>query len=114
MKIINTTKNVILADNVVVAQTTVSRLKGLLFYKEFRNREALIIKPCNSIHTFFMRFPIDVIFVGSNDKILKIHQGIKPFKVTPVYFKSKFVIELPAGIVEATNTTESDILSIKA
>ena len=113
MKIINTTKNVTLADNVALAQTAVSRLKGLLFYKEFRNGQALIIKPCNSIHTFFMRFPIDVIFLGANDKIIKIHQGMKPFKATPIYFKSNFVIELPAGIVEATGTTASDILSIE-
>jgi hypothetical protein len=113
MKIINTSKNVTLADNVVLAQTAVSRLKGLLFYKEFKKGEALIIRPCNSIHTFFMRFPIDVIFVGANDKIVKIHQGIKPFKVTPIYFKSDFVIELPAGILEATGTTASDILLVE-
>lgn len=113
MKINNTTKNVILADNVTLAQTVLARLKGLLFRKEFRNGEALIIKPCNSIHTFFMRFPIDVIFIDSNDKIVKIRKEIKPFRATPVYFKSKFVIEFPSGTVEVTNTTESDILLIE-
>jgi len=112
MKIINTTKNVTLADNVILTQTTLARLRGLLFRKEFRKGEALIIKPCNSIHMFFMSFPIDVIFVDSNDRIVKIHKGIKPFRATPVYFKSKFAIELPAGTLEGTNTTESDTLTV--
>ncbi|MGA2775793.1 MAG: DUF192 domain-containing protein [Candidatus Omnitrophota bacterium] len=113
MKIINITKNAILADNTILAQTVLARLKGLLFRKEFRNGEALIIKPCNSIHTFFMRFPIDVIFIDSNNKIVKIRKGIKPFRATPVYFKSKFVIELPSGTAAAANTEESDQLSIE-
>jgi uncharacterized membrane protein (UPF0127 family) len=113
MKIINTTKNMILADNATMAQTVLTRLKGLLFRKELKNGEALIIEPCNSIHTFFMRFPIDAIFIDSNHKIVKIYKVIKPFRATPVYFKSKLVIELPAATVEVTNTVESDILSIE-
>ena len=113
MQIINTTKNTVLADYVIFAQTTLSRLKGLLFRPYFRKGEALIIKPCNSVHTFFMRFSIDLLFVDSENKVVKTYRGIKPFKVTPICFKSKFAIELPSGIVAATNTAEFDILSIK-
>jgi len=112
MKIINITKNAILADNATLAQTILTRLKGLIFKIELKKGQALIIKPCNSIHTFFMRFKIDVLFVSSENKVIKIYKGMKPFRVTSVYLKSAFVIEFPSGIATATNTEESDQLSI--
>jgi hypothetical protein len=113
MRIINITKNTILADNVTLARTALTRLKGLLFEKELKKGEALIIRPCNSIHTFFMRFKIDVLFVDSKNRIIKIYKEIRPFRLTPVYFKSAFSIELPSGTAAATNTSESDQLSIE-
>ncbi len=72
VKIINKTKNTILAEEAYIADTVFSRVKGLLGKQSLDEGSALIIKPCNSIHTFFMRFPIDVFFVDRNNKIVKI------------------------------------------
>lgn len=110
MKIINKTKNTTLSDKVIIADTPLTRLKGLLGKKEFKNGEALIIKPCNSIHTFFMRFAIDVLFVGKDNRVIKVLQRLMPFRLTPVYFHSRLVIELPAGTLETTSTREGDTL----
>jgi len=112
MKIINKTKNNLLADNVSFADTSFKRIKGLLGRGQLNRGEALIIRPCNSIHTFFMRFAIDVLFVDRNNRIVKAMPNLKPFCITGVYFTADKVIELPAGIIQSTDTQFGDILEI--
>jgi len=70
MKIINETKGTVLAENVIVANTFFGRIIGLLNRSEILPGEALLIRPCNSVHTFFMKFPIDVVFVSKDHRIL--------------------------------------------
>ncbi|MFH1442005.1 MAG: DUF192 domain-containing protein [Candidatus Omnitrophota bacterium] len=113
MKIINNTKNTILAEEAYIADTVFTRVKGLLGKQSFDEGSALIIKPCNSIHTFFMRFTIDVVFVNSNNAVVKILPKIAPNKISGVYFKAYFAIELPAGTVEKTSTIIGDLLEFK-
>ncbi|MFA5144921.1 MAG: DUF192 domain-containing protein [Candidatus Omnitrophota bacterium] len=113
MKIINKTKNTILAQNAIVADTVFKRAKGLLGRKDLKQGEALILKPCNSIHTFFMQFPIDVLFVNRHNQIIKAILSLKLWSLTPVYFNAAFVIELPAGTLELTSTQENDILALE-
>lgn len=110
MKIINQTKDKVLAEEVFVADTVGKRIKGLLGRKEFSYPEALILKPANSIHTFFMRFPIDVLFVDKSNKVIKKICCFRPFRISLVYFQSRLVIELPAGVVQASFTSEGDFL----
>ena len=58
---------------------------------------ALYIRPCNSIHMFFMRFPIDAVFVDADGKILRLYPSLRPWRVTRIVRKAKACIELPAG-----------------
>lgn len=94
----NGTKN-LLADRVAIADTVISRLKGLMFEKELKENHALILYPCNSIHMFFMRFPIDVIYTDENFAVVKTVKNIKPWKVDFGHSKAKYTIELPIGTV---------------
>ena len=110
--LINQTKNTILAEDIYFADTPFKRLKGLLGRKNLNRGEALIIKPCNSIHTFFMRFPIDVLFLDRNNQAVQIIPSLKPFRLTRIYFKANLVIELPSGTINATNTHIGDRLQI--
>ena len=112
MKIINQTKKIVLAENANLADTPFKRIKGLIGRRSLRDGEALIIKPCNSIHTFFMNFPIDVIFVGKNHKIVKIISGLAPFRLSPIYLGSAYVIELSAGTVSPESAVVGDNLSL--
>ncbi|MBP7215872.1 MAG: DUF192 domain-containing protein [Candidatus Omnitrophica bacterium] len=113
MQIANLTKNTVLATNAFVAKSFFTRLKGLLGRKQLPQNEALIIQPCNAIHTFFMRFSIDVVFLDKNDVVIKVIHALKPFRITATYFKASKVIELPSGVLQATSTTESDILQFR-
>lgn len=111
--IINKTKNKTIANVVCLADTPLKRMKGLLGRKSLGVLEAMVIKPCNSIHTFFMRFPIDVLFVDKNSKVVKGIADMPPFRLSPIYLASQFVVELPAGTIQSTNTTEGDQIAIE-
>lgn len=75
---------------------------------------ALIIKPCNSVHTLFMKFPIDILFLDKNNKVVKVKHSLKPFRITAIYFNARIVIELPAGTAKATNTREEDSIAFES
>jgi uncharacterized membrane protein (UPF0127 family) len=113
MKVFNKTKNTVLASRAVLADTFSSRFIGLLNRSSLPEGEALIITRCRSIHMFFMRFAIDVIFVGRDNRVVGIVERIKPFHLSPVFFKSSYAIELNAGAVGATQTSIGDCLDLR-
>jgi uncharacterized membrane protein (UPF0127 family) len=113
MKIINRTKNTVLAENITVADTFFKRIRGLLGEKEFPKGCALILKPGNSIHTFFMRFPIDVLFMDKDNRVVKAISHLNPFCLTKIYFRATWVIELPADTIQATSTQKGDTFLIE-
>jgi len=113
MKIYNSTQNNTLADDAKVADNFFSRSVGLLSRKSISDGEALVIKPCCSIHTFFMKFPIDVIFVNRKNKIVGLHQNAPANVILPVYFSSHYVIELAAGQISAKNIQKGDIINLE-
>ncbi len=113
MKIINLNKNCVLAEEVFLADNFFARLRGLLGFKSLDKNQSMILRPANSIHTFFMRFSIDVLFVGRDNKVVKIVKHMKPFKITSICSGSKSVIELPAGVIDLTETSVDDILQVQ-
>lgn len=112
MRIINVTRNTVLADNAVVADRLLARIVGLLNKKELKPGEGLILKPCTSIHTLFMRFAIDALFVDKNNQIIKAIPHLGPFRFTHPYFNAALTIELPCGTIESTSTQEGDTLKM--
>ena len=107
-KIINLTRDITLSDNAVIADTLSGRIKGLIGRKKLKSGEALVIKPCNSVHTFFMSFSIDLLFVDSQERIVKIVQAMPPFRLSSISLNASYVIELPAGIISSTQTKIGD------
>lgn len=113
MRLINKSKNVVLAEEVILADTLLKRIRGLLGKKELVKSSALLLKPCSSIHTMFMRFPIDVLFVDKDNRVIKTISALKPFCITNIYFKARFVVELPGGTANLTSTSQGDTLSLE-
>ena len=112
MRLINKTKNIILAEDVFMANTLFRRIKGLLGVKKFLPNQAIILEPCNSVHTFFMHFSIDVIFADRNYKVIKVLSKLSPNRITPIYWHSSKVIELSAGSLNLANTQIQDQLQL--
>lgn len=112
VKIINISKNTLLAERAEIAGTFWSRLKGLLGKKGLESKVGLILKPCSSIHTFFMRFPIDAVFVDSKNRIIKTYHALPAWRLSAILFNSAFCIELPAGTLLASHTEAGEYIQI--
>ncbi|MCO4792894.1 MAG: DUF192 domain-containing protein [Bacteriovoracaceae bacterium] len=104
-------KNQTIAEEVKVADGFVTRLIGLMFSKSLVGFDALLIKPCNSIHTCFMRYNIDVIFLDKNMTVVKIIREIKPWRMTWIYFKSHQVLEMAGGTLPS-DINEGETLEV--
>ncbi|OGW41064.1 MAG: hypothetical protein A2Y97_13310 [Nitrospirae bacterium RBG_13_39_12] len=112
MKAYNLRNGKELSNNVTVADSLLKRMKGLLGKKEMLNGEALWIKPCISVHTFFMKFPIEVVFLNKRNQVIATIRNLQPNRITGVYFKSTSVLELPTGVLETTDTRVGDEIEI--
>jgi len=110
MIIINIKKGTVLADKVVKADTFFKRLKGLMLKKSLECGEGLLLSPCKSIHTFGMRFGIDVIYISKAGEIVKMKENILPGKIEPIVLKASYVLELPAGTIKKSGIELGDIL----
>ena len=112
MKAVNHTSGKALADDLVLADTLLRRMKGLLGRKTLACGEGLWIKPCNGVHTFGMRFPIDVVFLDRELHVIAVTQSLQPNRLTRLYRNAASVLELPSGTAELTATVTGDIISI--
>jgi uncharacterized membrane protein (UPF0127 family) len=109
----NLTQNIVLSLQADLADTILSRMQGLLGRKTLEQGRALIITQCNSIHMFFMKFPIDAIFIDRAGCVVGCVKNIKPFQMSPLFWTAERVVELPAGTIDRTATALGDILEIK-
>ena len=108
IRIFNKTKNTIISPNAQIADTPFSRLKGLLGRDGLAAGEALVITQCRSIHMFFMRFAIDVVFVDKNNRVVGTVKRIQPFGLSPYFWRATKALELPEGTIEGTRTMPGD------
>lgn len=81
---------------IIIADSFIKRLLGYMFRKK-PHHEMLMIMPCSSIHTFFMKFDIDVIFINKDMEVIKKIEGLRPSKVIMPVKKTVAVIEAEAG-----------------
>ena len=108
MQIVNQTQNTLLAQKAFVADSLVLRFIGLLRHDFLPEGEGLIITQCKSIHMFFMKFAIDVIFVDRKKNVVGLLRAIQPFRLSPYYWRSEYAIELPVGQIDRTKTRLGD------
>lgn len=83
-----------------------------MFVDRLDEGAGLIIDPCSSIHTFWMRFPLDVLYMGRDSKVIRADEAMNPWRIGPVFTGSKWVIELPPGTISATGTAPGDTIEI--
>jgi uncharacterized membrane protein (UPF0127 family) len=95
-----------------VADTFWTRFKGLLGRGSLAEEEGLLIRPCHSVHTAWMKFAIDVVFLTHDGRVVAFHEELAPFRVSRVYAEAKMVLELPAGRIRKTGIEVGDQLNI--
>jgi hypothetical protein len=107
----NRTRSTELADQAELAHSGPKRSKGLLGRTGLGRGEGLWIVPCEAVHTFFMRFPIDLVYLDRKLRIKKIRDSVGPWRIS-FCLPAHSVIELPAGTIRNSRTECGDILEI--
>src|SRR5438128_1584542 len=106
----NRSRNAMLAANVRLADSPRSRRIGLLQHQTMQVDEGLWIYPTQAIHTFGMRFPIDVVFLDRNLRVKRVYHRLAPFRLTTFVWGAQSVLELASGSLAGTGTTVGDEL----
>jgi uncharacterized membrane protein (UPF0127 family) len=108
----NLTKQTVVADRAILANTSATRRTGLLKHDSLQDGEGLLIVPCEGVHTFGMKFPIDVIYLNKKHVVLKIKPEM-PKRRMSICLRAHSVLELPAGMAARTGTAAGDQLEVE-
>jgi len=113
LQVLNRTRGTVLASRLEAAHTGPSRRKGLLGRQSLPAGEGLWIAPCESVHTFFMKFPIDLVYLDRKQQVKMVRDSVGPWRLSAC-LTARSVLELPAGTIRATQTEQGDTLEIAA
>jgi uncharacterized membrane protein (UPF0127 family) len=114
----NLTRGTVLADRVEVASSLLGKFMGLMGRRHLPAGDGLFLPSSNGIHMFFMRIPIDAVFVGRTDpggsrRVLSVHRNLRPWTgLVPLVRGADGCLELPAGTVDASGTIVGDAVRI--
>jgi uncharacterized membrane protein (UPF0127 family) len=112
LQVLNVTRGFVLGDSIEVADTSSKRRTGLLKHIGLERGQGLWIVPCEAVHTFGMKFPIDVLFLNKKRKVLKVKPDMVRRRLA-ICLLAHSVLELPAGTVAASGTMPGDQLELK-
>lgn len=114
--IINKSKEKILAHDAKICRSVLLKARGLMFYMKIKGFGLVFefnLERKRSLHNFFVFFPIDVVFLNKDQEIVEIKERFKPFTMYFPKQKSKYIIELPAGIIANTGSQIGDVVNFK-
>ena len=94
-----------------IADSFFLRLRGMIG-REFNPFGAMVIIPCNQIHTYHMQFPIDAVFLDKEGKVVGILENIAPNKRTKYFRSGRYVVEMPAGAIKKYGITLDDRMTL--
>src|SRR5262249_55441098 len=114
MRLINRTRGAVIADRVELATSLWARTRGLIGRRHLPAGFALVIRPCRGIHTLGMAVGLDVAHVGASGHVARILEGIRPWRLGPIVWRSAWVVELPAGAARATGLQVGDLVELVA
>jgi uncharacterized membrane protein (UPF0127 family) len=110
--VVNTTKGTTLASSAELATTYSQRRQGLLGRSSLEEGEGLIIHPCKGVHSFGMKFPIDVAYVSKDGKVIHTISPLFPNRLGLLMLRAAWILELPQGVLLRTETILGDMLTI--
>ncbi len=108
--VIHKQSQTILVQHLKYADSFIGRLKGLILTSDLKKNAGLLITPCKQVHTHFMRYAIDVLFLDKNNQVIYIHANMRPWLFSKYIKNTQSVLELKAG--SANNIRIGDILEI--
>jgi uncharacterized membrane protein (UPF0127 family) len=110
----NPDRGTVLAERVTPATSFFARFRGLMGRAELPTGHGLLLDGDNSIHTFFMRFPIDVVFLDRQQRVVHLMHRVVPWRVSKIIWRARSVLELPPGTLATTDTRVGDLLKVES
>lgn len=107
-RVLNQTKGTVVAEEVRVARSFWSRFRGLMLRASLPRGRGILIWPSSSIHTAFMRFPIDVVFIDRDHRVVKVVEKMRPYRVA--FSGGHAALELAAGAAAGARVQKGDQL----
>ena len=105
------TRDSVLGDSIDIADTSATRKTGLLKHTGLDPGHGLWIVPCESVHMFFMKFAIDVVYIDRKHRVRKAVENLRPWRMS-MCLPAHSVLELPIGTIERTGTVKGDQLEL--
>ncbi|MGC9157640.1 MAG: DUF192 domain-containing protein [Terracidiphilus sp.] len=109
LRVVNLTRKTVLAFRLEVAEGSAERSKGLLGREGLGAGEGLWLSPCEAVHTFWMRFPIDLVYLDRGKRVKKLRSAVPPWRLSAC-LAAHSVLELPPGTILDTQTQPGDTL----
>jgi uncharacterized membrane protein (UPF0127 family) len=109
----NQNRETVLGEAIEVADSAVQKVKGLLGKECLEDGQGLLFKKCSSLHTFFMHFPIDIVFLNKKCKVLRLRPNVRPFKLVAAPLRAFYALELPPDAILRSDTRVGDYLSFE-
>ncbi len=114
LQLVNKTTGAVVVTDLAVAANLWQRTAGLLAMPPLRAGEGLLLKPCAGVHTWFMRYPIDLIFLDKHGKVLRTVENLQPFRIAGPLLRARTVVEMAPGTLRHVSVKPGDILSVVA
>jgi hypothetical protein len=108
---VNVTRQTEIGCHIEVADTAARRNKGLLGRTGLATGEGLWIVPCEAVHTFAMKFALDLIYLDRKHRVVKVSKSLRPGRISGT-LRAHSVLELPVGAIQATSTERGDQLQL--
>jgi uncharacterized membrane protein (UPF0127 family) len=112
-RILNTTSGRLLAQSAEVADSFWSRMRGLLGHAPLTQGEGMLIMPCQWIHTLFMSFSIDVVYLSDDLRVVHLQEDVSPNRLCSPVSRASCVVELPPGAISRTGVEVDDQLELR-
>jgi uncharacterized membrane protein (UPF0127 family) len=109
----NLTKLTCLGGRIRVADRGLDGMIGLLGKRSLEPGSGLFIVPTQAVHTVGMSFPIDLVFVDKSYRVIGVRENVRPYRLSPLFWRALGVVELPVGAIQSSSTTVGDQLKVQ-
>jgi uncharacterized protein len=110
IRVLNRTRGTVLATQVRLADTLLSRFRGFLFRPPPPEGEGILLSPCRAVHMYGVNFALDVVFISEDGRVVASYRDLAPWRRSRVHGSALHALELPAGTIRSTDTAVGDQL----
>ena len=114
VRAVNSTRGTVVGESIRIADSPLTGIVGLLGERDLPPGDGLLIIPCQGVHTLGMLFPIDIVVFDDDWKVIEVRRDLRPFRITPVFWRAAAVLELPSRAVDSTHTRVGDLFEFSS